>query len=393
MADWSHPVLADSYTNVLTTYLNGRDVDAITLQKNASSNPPDGAFRYDRGTDKFQEYNLAGTAYVDKVLALVGGGTGAATASAARTNLGLGSMATQANNAVNITGGSITGVTVDASVITTGTIALARGGTGASLSLGANKSILQSNGTAVIFGTDGSGLTGLDTSQFATGLLAIARGGTNSGTASGARTNLGLGSMAVQDASNVAITGGVIDPAVLTSVSSSAVSLAAGGTGKSLTIGANHTFLGSDGSVVAFRPVPSGAIQTVQSIATTGYAVTSSFANVTFLNVAITPTSATSRVRIQCVITVLIQSTGGTFIELRCLITRGGTQVSSIFKGCASNFDGNQAFVTFPLEYIDSPASTSSLTYAVQAEVVGSVNSCIIGGTTVPCMITATEIQ
>jgi len=56
------------------------------------------------------------------------GGTGSTTASGARTNLGLGTLATQDASAVAITGGSVTGIT---------DLALADGGTGSSTAAGA----------------------------------------------------------------------------------------------------------------------------------------------------------------------------------------------------------------------------------------------------------------
>lgn len=108
MADFNEPTTGTLYTAILTA-LKGRDVDAITLCSSVPTNIPTGAIRYNRSTNLFEEYN--GSSWVVKSLAVAGGGTGATTAAGARTNLGLGSIATQNSNGVAITGGTISGLT------------------------------------------------------------------------------------------------------------------------------------------------------------------------------------------------------------------------------------------------------------------------------------------
>jgi hypothetical protein len=113
-------------------------------------------------------------------IAISSGGTGASTAAQARNTLGLGSMATQNANAISITGGDM----------------------------------------------DSMNLTGGNIANLVTA-LAVVSGGTGSKTAGGARTNLGLGTIATQNASNVLITGGAI------SGLATPLEVASGGTGAS----------------------------------------------------------------------------------------------------------------------------------------------------------------
>jgi hypothetical protein len=130
-------------------------------------------------------------------IAIADGGTGASTATDARTNLGLGSMAVQNSASVSISGGSVSGITD----------------------------------------------------------LAIADGGTGASSATDARTNLGLGSMATQNSNSVSISGGSI-----TGITDLAV--ADGGTGRS-TLAANAVLLGNGTSGInSVAPSTSGNVLT-----------------------------------------------------------------------------------------------------------------------------------
>jgi hypothetical protein len=164
-------------------------------------------------------------------ISIANGGTGATDVVTARSNLGLGSISTQDASNVYITGGYISGIT---------DLAVADGGTGASnpndarlnLGLVIGTNVLAPNGDASAltnFPTLNQNTTG--TASNVTGVVAVLNGGTGATDVSTARTNLGLGSMAVQNSSSVSISGGTI-----TGITDLAV--ADGGTGASTSSGA-----------------------------------------------------------------------------------------------------------------------------------------------------------
>jgi hypothetical protein len=121
----------------------------------------------------------------------VAGRTGAVTLTTADIS-GLGTIATQASSNVSITGGSITGIT---------DLAVTDGGTGASTASGARTNLGLVIGTDVLaptgsaasltsFPTFNQNTTG--TASNVTGTVAVANGGTGGTTTATARTNLGL---------------------------------------------------------------------------------------------------------------------------------------------------------------------------------------------------------
>jgi microcystin-dependent protein len=132
MADWSLPTVLTLYSspNGVLDDISGRLNDSGTLFNTAPSNQPDHVIRFLRSPGLFQEW-LSAT-WNPLLLDVTGGGTGAGTASGARTNLGLGTLATQNANAIAVTGGTESGVTIDntnnidAGAITSGTVAAAR---------------------------------------------------------------------------------------------------------------------------------------------------------------------------------------------------------------------------------------------------------------------------
>ena len=190
------------------------------------------------GTAALADFSAAGRALVDD-----------ADATAQRTTLGLGTIATQASSSVSITGGSVTGIT---------DLAVADGGTGASTAANARTNL------GLVIGTDvaaqsslasylttaaaAAGYQPLDSDLTAIAALTSAANkvpyATGAGTwaltdfsaagralvddadAAAQRTTLGLGTIATQASSSVSVTGGTI-----TGITDLAV--ADGGTGAS----------------------------------------------------------------------------------------------------------------------------------------------------------------
>jgi hypothetical protein len=166
-----------------------------------------------------------------------GNGTAAMTGVATIPNTditGLGTMSVQSSDGVTITGGTANGLSIGAINPATGIFTTLRFNStlSANGNTGLAGQVLTSNGASAptwnsvagvgtVTSVDGSGgttgltLTGGPITSSGTltlgGTLAVANGGTGSTTASAARTALGLGTMAIQAASSVAITGGAID--------------------------------------------------------------------------------------------------------------------------------------------------------------------------------------
>jgi hypothetical protein len=137
------------------------------------------------------------------------GGTSSNTPAGARSNLGIGNIATQNNSEINITGGTIDSVNITGGNISglVNPLAVVSGGTGAAnagnarVNLGLGTVSTQNANNVTI---TGGAISGLNTP------LEIASGGTGGNTQVTARASLGLGSIATQNANAVSITGGTM---------------------------------------------------------------------------------------------------------------------------------------------------------------------------------------
>ena len=111
MANWANPTITTQY-DVFVNEAKDRDVDVANMFLNAPTAPPVGSIQFSRQSPTtyfLREWD--GANFVLRVMHVTGGGTGASDATAARSNLGIGTMGVQNSNAVSISGGVIVNLT------------------------------------------------------------------------------------------------------------------------------------------------------------------------------------------------------------------------------------------------------------------------------------------
>jgi hypothetical protein len=135
------------------------------------------------------------------------------------------------------------------------------------------------------------------------------------------------------------------------------------------------------GSTVITLPTVSGTMLTnkspgtvlqvisTQVVARSFSTSSTSYVDITGLSATITPTSATSKIMITGIVSCGL-SVSGEILNLA--ISRNGTVVGSGNEGniVSTNASADRAYA-FPIQYLDSPASTSALTYTFQTKIIG----------------------
>jgi hypothetical protein len=176
---------------------------------------------------------------------------------------------------------------------------------------------------------------------------------------------------------------------IYASSASTPARLGIGSTGQVLTV--------SGGVPVWATPAGGGKIlQVVNTTLTSGNFTTSStsFVDVTNLNVSITPAATGSRIMVFLTATCSASASSGGNVDMRFALVRGSTTITEARFDLENN-TGSSTSLGLPitLHYVDSPSTTSSTTYKVQVRYVNFSSSVTVqANTTNKAMLTVMEI-
>jgi hypothetical protein len=165
-------------------------------------------------------------------------------------------------------------------------------------------------------------------------------------------------------------------PLILAGATSGATTIqATDGATQTITLPNNTGTIVTSASSLTASQMPTGSvIQVVQTVKTNTFSTTSAsgtFADITGLSVSITPSSASNKILILAEVRAATPSSNGSFIRAMRDSTAiyvgdsgGGSRVRVSAQGY--NADGNSN-TNLTIMYLDSPSTTSSTTYKIQA--------------------------
>lgn len=144
------------------------------------------------------------------------GGTGATSASAARTNLGVDAAGTDNSTDVTLASVSSNYLSISGQVITAGTVPVSLGGTGATSASAARTNLGvdaagTDNSTDVTLASVSSNYLSISGQVITAGTVPVSLGGTGATSASAARTNLGVDAAGTDNSTDVTLNTGTYD--------------------------------------------------------------------------------------------------------------------------------------------------------------------------------------
>ena len=169
------------------------------------------------------------------------------------------------------------------------------------------------------------------------------------------------------------------------------------GTPARLGVGTTGNVLTVSGGVPAWSAPAGGGkvLQVVQDTLTANFSTGSSSFVDTGLTVSITPSSATSKIYITASASAWSVGGSGTPHNYSMFgLIRDATQLQLNILGhyAGATLSGQEDYIPLGFSYLDSPATTSSVTYKIQGKIGVSALARIDGGATQIASITVMEI-